>query len=693
MNESDPELTRLLILELSRHLLTLEVTPDDLEACRRAVHALKGSAGLAGEPELAAALQRLERRVREVEPGAVADTASLVREAVARLSAGDRATSSMWPEPPPDLAAIPLDPSMRAQYNAEISDRLAGIDTALGSTGDAVEAAAVAYRHVHTMKGAASAVGDEPMSWFCHGLEERLKVAVTSEAATAALQEVGRWRVVLGGLLEDPNGALRMLRGMPPKPRSVVPARITQRPAGDDDPRAVDEATIRVEAASVDRLLDRFVAIGLVRERIAAGAERTREHSLMMRRLRAELAEALRLIGPPRPWGAPAAALQKIGHAASVISTLGDELDHTLGEVRGSDLTLKDSISEAKRLLSHMRQTPLKQMFARLASAVEAEARRTDREVVVRMVGSEETIDRRLAELLVEPCLQIARNSVAHGIEPAAARLALGKPAAGTLTLSARKTANRLRITIEDDGAGVDVAAVRRRAVEAGAVAHALADAADDNTLLALLFLPGFSTRETSDLLAGRGIGLDIALSAIQRLGGALRLSSKYGRGFSARVEIPVESGLGSVLWVTAGGVEYALSAAQAITVRKNESGRTPNLAACLEARHNELAKFAIELAVEEDDQGSSPIVVGVDSVGRTEEVLIRPLTPLLASMGPYSGAIVREDGSLRLAVDIFALAPRARALGRVPDRTSAFPSERPGRIPLATPSGILDID
>jgi chemotaxis protein histidine kinase CheA len=677
VNESDPELTRLLILELSRHLVTLETTPDDLDACRRAVHALKGSAGLAGEPELAAALQRIERRVREAEPGAVSETASLVREAVVRLSAGERATGSMWPEPPPDLTAILLDPLMRAQYTAEISDRLAGIDAALASSGDPVEAAAVAYRHVHTMKGAASAVGDEPMSWFCHGLEDRLKVAVTRDAATAALREVGGWRVVLGGLLEDSNGALRMLRGIPPRPRSVTPARVTQRPAGEDDPRSVDEATIRVEAASVDRLLDRFVAISLVRERIAASAERTREHSVMMRRLRAELTEALRLIGPPRPWGAPAAALQKIGHAATVISSLGDELDHTLGDVRGSDLTLKDSIAEAKRLLSRMRQTPLRQMFGRLAAAVEAEARRTDREVVVRMIGADETIDRRLAEVLVEPCLQIARNSVAHGIEPAATRVALGKPAAGTLTLSARKTANRLRITIEDDGGGVDVAAVRTRAVEAGAVAHALADAADDNTLLALLFLPGFSTRETSDLLAGRGIGLDIALSAIQRLGGALRLSSKYGRGFSASVDIPVESGLGRVLWVTAGGVEYALSAAQAISVRMNESDRVPNLAACLEARHNDFAKFAIELQVEEDDESASPILVAVDSVGRTEEVLIRPLTPLLASMGPYSGAIVREDGSLCLAVDIFALAPRARALGRVPDRTSAIPSDR----------------
>ena len=615
-----------------------------------------------------------------------------MREAISRLKSGNRATSSVWPEPPPDLVPLTLDPLTKTQYAAEISDRLVGIDKALASAGNPVEAAAVAYRHVHTMKGAASAVGDEPMSWFCHGLEDRLKDAQTGDAATTALKGLARWRAVLGALLEDPQNALRMLRGISPRSRSLPAPQATSPRSGDDDPRAGGEdATIRVEAASIDRLIDRFVAIGLVRERIAARAERTRDHARKMRQVRAELTEALRLIGPPRPWGAPAAALTQIEHSASIVAALGDELEQTLGATRGCDVTLKDSITDGKRVLSRMRQTPLKEMFGRLAAAVEAEARRTDREVNVRMVGSEETIDRRLAELLVEPCLQIARNSVAHGIEPVAARLALGKPAAGTLTLWARKSGNRLRVTIEDDGAGVDVAAVRKRAVEAGAVAHALADAADDNTLLALLFLPGFSTRETSDLLAGRGIGLDIALSAIQRLGGVLRLSSRYRQGFSARVEVPVESGLGSVLWVRAGNVEYALPTAHTIVVRKNEGDRTPHLAACLEALPNRSAAFAIELDVDPDEHGAT-ILVGVDGVGRTEEVLIRPLTPLLASMGPYSGAVIREDGSLHLALDVFALAPRARALGRVPERTSAFPSER-SRYPPSRPSGILDLE
>src|SRR6201999_2081476 len=145
-----------------------------------------------------------------------------------------------------------------------------------------------------------------------------------------------------------------------------------------------------------------------------------------------------------------------------------------------------------------------------------------------------------------------------HGIESPDEREAIGKPREATLTLRASRSGNRLSVAISDDGAGVDVAAAparRARAVEPGGVTEVLAEAADDQTLLELLFLPGFSTRgQSPDLLAGRGIGLDITLAGVQRLGGTIRLSSRHGLGFEARVDVPIESGLATVLWVEAEG-------------------------------------------------------------------------------------------------------------------------------------------
>lgn len=681
MSARDPELTKLLVQELERHLAAIEALsspPDEeaLEVARRSVHALKGSAGLAGEPELASVMQRIERRLREGEREAMDEIAGTIRVAIRRLSAGETAIMGAWPEPPPDLVPRPQDPIVRAQYLAEVTDRLSQIDDALGTSVEPIDAAERVYRHVHTIKGAASAAGDEPMAWFCHGLEERIRGGrVTREAAEDALQEVAKYRAVIGGLLDDPEAALATLRG---RPRPSM--RPSQRPSGfvDDDARTQADGTIRVSAPAVDRLLDHVGGIAVARERVAARVIGSAAHSRLLRRVRADLAESLRLIGPPRPWGAPAAALRKIERAAQMLAEMGEQLDEVSGQLAESDDAIKNDTSAARKLLAQMRQTPVRGMFARLATAALAEARRTGRVVAIRTVGAEEPLDRRLVEQLLEPCMQLTRNAIAHGIEPPDVREALGKPREATITFGAHRRGTRLSIVIGDDGAGVDVAAVRARAVETGVVTDVLAEAADDETLLELLFLPGFSTRAQSpDLLAGRGIGLDITLAAVQKLGGTIRLSSRHRQGFEARVDVPIESGLATVLWTTAAGLEHAIPAANAKRVRVNDgpdADRVPHLAACLEPRSPERAPYAIDLDVGEGE----PLAVGVDAVGATEEVLVRALSPLVAGMGPFAGAIVRGNGSVHLALDVHALAPRARALGRVPEGRVSEPPSRP---------------
>ena len=665
----DPELTRLLVQELERHLRVLEeghgrFDETARDQMRRALHALKGSAGLAGEPELSGAMQRLERRVRDGGSDVREEAVETIATAIKRLSAGEPALAGGWPEPPPDLAPRGLDPLLRSEYVAELTDRLAQIDGALAHTEDLPWAAAEVFRHVHTIKGAASAAGDEPMAWFCHGLEERLGGGSSSnEAALRVCEEVARYRAVLGGLLEDPEATLVTLRGLPARPRSSLRP---PRPSGypDDELRVESDATIRVSAQAVDRMLGHVGGITVARERVAARSAAATRQARTLRRLRADLAEALRLIGPPRPWGAPAAALRRIERAAQALAATGDELDRVAEQMRDADTTLRDHNAATKRLLSAMRQTPVRGLFGRVATAAQIEARRKGCELAIRTSGADETIDRRLAEQIVEPCLQLARNAVAHGIEAPATRESLGKPRTATLTLGARRSGGRLVITVGDDGAGVDVARVRARAVEAGVVTDALAGAADDQTLLELLFLPGFSTRAQSpDLLAGRGIGLDITLAAVQKLGGTIRLSSKPGLGFEARVEVPVETGLAAVLWVRAGDMELALPVVNAVRVRavdRAEGERIPHLAACLEALPSSVgpAPYAVEL-----DVGDERLAVGVDSAGTIEEVLVRALSPLVWGLGPFSGAVVRGDGKVHLALDPHALAPRARAL------------------------------
>ncbi len=661
----DPELARLLLVEIARHLPALEHDPLELQEAQRALHALKGSLGLAGETALAQEITRLERKLTSGEDSAARDAARIMRQAEEKLLAGEPASEGLvvWPVPPTSLAPRAIDPSIRVQYFAELGDRLASIDEALGGSLGPLDAIALAYRQVHTIKGAASSVGDEPMAWFCHGLEERLRGGSSGrDAAKAALAELARWRGVLGGLVDDPPSALISLRAVAAR----MPETKSSRPPTESEaPRSsiVDDATIRVALHSVDTLLDRTTSVSVAREAMAQSASALLERGAEMRGLRADLAEALRLIGPPRPWGAPAAALSRIRTVADSLAVVGERLEEAAASVRRPEIALREAETTAKRELSAMRQTPLRHLFSRLTVAVEAEARRSGREVIVVETGGDEMVDRRLAEALVDPCLHIARNAVAHGIEPPEEREAAGKAREGTIQFVARKSAGRLRITISDDGAGADVADVRRRAVESGMLTKALAARTDEDTLLALLFLPGFSTRDTSDLLAGRGIGLDIAHASVQKLGGRVHLSSRKGEGLSAAVEVPVESGFAKVLWVEAGGETYALLAADVASVKRTESDAAPHLAACIGTGASAPGAMCLELAVSDDDARAQ---ISVDATLAIEELLVRPLTPLVAAMGPFAGAIVRGDGTVRLALDAHALAPRARALAKV---------------------------
>lgn len=658
---TDPELRALLVQELARHLEIFQrVREGDPQAAYRSAHALKGAAGLAGEAELSTRLARYERRLREGDDSALPEVCALVERAIARLSRGETGAEAEWPKPPDGLEVRDLEPRLRAEYTTELSERLSAIDAAL-ALDDAAEAASQLFRHIHTIKGAAATVGDDPVAWFCHGLEERLKGAGSSaEGARRAVSEVAEWRSVLGGLAEEPTATLASLRGHAHLPRAT--SRPTKHPPEGEDPH---DPTVRVSAAALDDLFERVHALGVVRERVGARAELSRVEAGRLRRMRGELADALRLIGPPRPWGAPALALRKIERAATAMSQLAEELEVASTDMRSADLATRDATDSAKRTLSAMRQTPARGLFQRVESAVLADARRAGKKVVVKITGADEPIDRRLAEALAEPLMQLARNALAHGIEPPVERVAAGKTETATLTLAFRRAGNRYSIQLGDDGAGVDVAAVRALAVHAGVLPESIAAGADDETLLGLLFLPGFSTRASADLLAGRGVGLDVALAAVQKLGGSIRLTSQRGAGMVAHLDLPVEAGLENVLWISAGSFQFALVIAAACSVRRAIEGdlTTPHVGACLEGRANVPSRYVVDV-----DLGfpgaRDTLEIGVDAVATMERVLVRPLTPLLTTLGPYAGVVLRGDGSLRLAIDAFRLAPRLRAMG-----------------------------
>ncbi|NOU31223.1 MAG: hypothetical protein HOO96_25255, partial [Polyangiaceae bacterium] len=367
------------------------------------------------------------------------------------------------------------------------------------------------------------------------------------------------------------------------------------------------------------------------------------------------------------PWGAPLAAIRKIERSLSSLTSLTDELERGARASTSAHQTLGETAGAVTKGLAAMRQTQVRELFQRLTTAVETEGRKANRQVRVVTSGADELVDRKLLDRLIEPCLQIARNSIAHGIEQPHVREARGKSRQATLRLSATRSGNRLVIGIDDDGSGVKPEKLRAQAIATGTATAEVAQAADTSTLLSLLFVPGFSTQSDADLLAGRGVGLDLALVAIQRLGGTIRLESEEGVGFKTRIFVPLDTvGLARVLWVKVGTQKFALPCTDVRSVDLANDEYVPHLLTCIANREATGARYTLTLNLGVDSMPEEDALVGIDEVGGLEEVVIRPLAPLVAALGPYAGAVARAAGSARMVLDAHAVAVRARAIARL---------------------------
>ncbi len=674
----DDELRGLMVAELERHLRELDL--GDAGSLRRVAHSLKGSFGMAGVREASALFARLERRIASSDPRAASELAASITTLRDHLAVGDASPLAKWPEPPHDLAPLPIAPDALEDYRAAARDRLSRIDATLAARDLQPDANAVLdiFREVHTLKGAALAVGDEVMAWFCHGLEERLRGVSTPETAVSAFTDVETYRGVLAEIVDAPDHALATLRLMagapvhPSRPPIDTPLPLPpKRPAievpPETDARGLsDEGTVRVSIGLLEALFERVGQVSQLSGPLASGSAEVARTATSVRELARSVREALRMIGPPRPWGAPAAAITSLDRSAKALDPLAAALDVTASHVSSTGGRLGREGYAISTSITSLRTTTAALLFDRVAAAAHGEARRTDREVEVLFAGSETPIDRRLVEALVEPLRQLARNAIVHGLEPAEARAAAGKERRGTLRLSAALRAGSLVITVGDDGAGVDAARVREAAVRAGVVSPGLAASMSDGALLTLLFYPGFSMRAESDLLAGRGVGLDLALAAVHRIGGTIHLESRPGLGLTATLVVPAEGALVRVVWLACGGSAYALPVQHTGSVGlSRDAPDAVSLGGLLRAaspRPPGREPMTIEVVAPFDD--GARVSVAVDAVGAIDEVAMRALPSIARAMGPWSGAILWAD-ELRLALDPTRLVQLARAASR----------------------------
>lgn len=231
----------------------------------------------------------------------------------------------------------------------------------------------------------------------------------------------------------------------------------------------------------------------------------------------------------------------------------------TNGEVQSAFDRLSTSIADMRNAVSQMRMQRIERLFAALPRTVRDLSAKLGKRVELVIQGAEVEIDREMVEMIRDPLVHIVRNAIDHGLETIETRVARGKPVQGTLTIEARQSGNQIVIEISDDGAGVSLDKLVAKAIDARAITAAEGRAMSHAEKLDLLFLPGLSTARTVTDISGRGVGMDVVRSNVERIGGVVEVENREGQGFSVRLRVPMTLTIISGLTVGVDGQIFAI--------------------------------------------------------------------------------------------------------------------------------------
>jgi two-component system, chemotaxis family, sensor kinase CheA len=395
----------------------------------------------------------------------------------------------------------------------------------------------------------------------------------------------------------------------------------------DTDRVAVKETTIRVDTERLDQVLNLSGEIGLTKNRLVC--------------LRSDLLQGKD----------SAASLRALDEAVS-------QLDLLVGDLQNA--VMKTRMQPVGRLF---------QKYPRMARDV---ARQLGKDVELEISGEETELDRTMIDELSDPLVHLVRNAVDHGIETPEERLAAGKPAKSVVRLSAEQVGDRIILEISDDGRGMRADVLRRKALEKGLIDLETANSMDDKQSLHLIFLPGFSTKDKISDVSGRGVGMDVVKTNIQKLNGRIEIVSAPGQGTTISIVLPLTLAILPVLVVRLGDQPFALPLSmvremipieaeriQAVNGRatmnlRNEVLPVTTLAELLEWPIESKPKFGVLLQA-----AARSLVLAVDGFVGRDEVVIKPLQGVKPK--GIAGATMNGDGSVVLVLDMEALLATAR--------------------------------
>ena len=611
--------------------------PPPLHDLHRSLHTLKGLSGMVGDTSAERVAHALEDALRGTEragAGSTSDPAFLDLlfagvDAIERCVAAHRAG-----EPSPDLDALLGSLARVAGTPAE--EPLAPTASSVSSSDDA---RGVVYEFEFLPSAALTARG------------------VGVDAVRARLRALGtlldaKPRVVPGGVAFDFRVAVPV--GVKPDDHwsddglrwTVAGIGADAGAPADDDARSAIDETSRADAVA-SAGYSPFMAGG--------GASAS-----VVRVDLGRLDDVMRLVGD---LVTSRSRLDEVVRQASTMdpSALLDVLAET-------NAAMERQLRQLREGVMRIRLVQVGEVFERLRFAARDAIRESGKQVRLVFHGQSTEIDKVVVDRMLEPLLHLVRNAVSHGIERPAERAAAGKPAEGTLSLRANASGDRIRIVVEDDGAGIDADAVAQRARALGL----LADDAPltDEQLLDVLCAPGFSTRDEADRTSGRGVGMDVVRSAVRALSGQLSVESTPGRGTCFTIELPLSLMILDALLVDVGGQRMAVpqpalrevvqvDLASIVTFENNEvvryrDGVLPivHLARLFDFPVSSDARCYLLVVGSE----AAPMGLRVDRLIGLREIVVHPVADPLVAMPGVAGATDLGNGQVSLILDTVAL-------------------------------------
>ena len=338
------------------------------------------------------------------------------------------------------------------------------------------------------------------------------------------------------------------------------------------------------------------------------------------------------------------------------------------------------------------RMQPIDNIWSKFPRVVRDLALACGKEVRIEMEGKETELDKTIIEAIKDPLTHLVRNSVDHGIETPEVRTAAGKPAAGRLLLRAFHEGGQVIIEISDDGAGINSARIKQKALERGLITSEQAARLSEREQLNLTFLPGFSTAEKVTNVSGRGVGMDVVKTNVEKIGGVIDLQSTTGHGTTVKMKIPLTLAIVPALVVACGGDRFAVPQVSLLELVRLEGEQAKQGVEIIQGasvyrlrgKLLPLVYLSRELGI--DSAASNADVINivvlqaeerrfglvVEGIYDTEEIVVKPLGKLLKGISIFAGATIMGDGAVALILDVLGLAQRASVVSDERERTLA---------------------